>query len=146
MSKQVLVGGDQVLCKGMLGQAMLLGAVPLPLTGTGHKLKVGGKPVVLERDIGKAKLPAPYIAGAFAIPGVLLLRADKEKSGQLSTKLKVIRKRVLLKVAAPIKAKRTAPAMKPNPPPAPPQPDSNSEYLAPQGGTPIAPPGKLKTV
>ncbi|MCD4483311.1 hypothetical protein LQR31_02340 [Chromobacterium vaccinii] len=145
MSKQALVSGDQVLCKGMLGQAMLLGAVPLPLTGTGHKLKVGGKPVALEGDISKSKLPAPYMAGAFAIPGVLLLQADKEKSGQLSTKLKVRGKKVLLKEAAPIKGKRVAPAMKPNPPPAPPQPDSNSEYQAPQGGTPVAPPGKLKT-
>ncbi|MEN2428964.1 hypothetical protein [Chromobacterium vaccinii] len=146
MSKQVLASGDQVLCKGMLGQAMLLTPVPLPLKGSGRKLKVNGKPVALEGDISKPKLPAPYMAGAFAIPGVLLLQADKEKSGQLSTKLQVTGKKVLLKEAAPIKGKRTAPAMKPNPPPAPPQPDSNSEYKAPKGGTPIAPPGKLKTV
>ncbi|QND82217.1 uncharacterized protein ChrSV_p0029 (plasmid) [Chromobacterium vaccinii] len=145
MSKQVLLSGDQVLCKGLMGQAILLAPVPLPLKGSGNKLKVGGKPVVVEGDISKPKLPAPYMAGAFVIPGVLLLQADKEKSGQLSTKLKVKGKKVLLQAAAPIKGKRTAPAMKPNPPPAPPQPDSNSEYQAPQGGTPVAPPGKLKT-
>ncbi|OWY38915.1 hypothetical protein CEK28_10325 [Xenophilus sp. AP218F] len=146
MSKQALLSGDQILCKGPMGKAILLAPVPLPLAGSGQKLKVGGKPVAVEGDIAKSKLPGPYIAGPHAIPGVLLLQADKEEANQLSTKLKVRGKKVLLKEAAPIKGKLTAPAMKPNPPPAPPEPDSTSEYKAPKGGTPIAPPSKLKTV
>lgn len=144
-SKPVVVTGAQLLCRGPLGAAQLLAPIALPLAGSAKKLKVMGKPVLLEGDIVKPKLPGPYIAGAFAIPGVLLLQADQEKAAQLTRKLKVEGKKVLLEEAAPIKGKRTAPAMKPNPPPAPPQPDSNSEYAAPKGGQPVAPPPKLKS-
>lgn len=145
MSKVVMLTGDQLLCKGPLGQAMLLAPIPLPLKGSAKKLKVMGKPVLLKGDVTKPKLPAPYMAGAFVIPGVLLMQAEPEKAAQLTKKLKVEGKKVLLQAAGPIKGQRTAPAMKPNPPPAPPQPDGNAQYKAPQGGQPLNTCPKLKS-
>jgi hypothetical protein len=144
-SKPVLCASYQIMCKPQLDAAILLAPVILTLSSSASKLKVMSKPVVLEGDIAKVKMPSPYMAGAFVIPGALLVQADAEKPEQLSKKLKVENKAVLLQAPVPVAGKATAPAMQPNPP-GPPKPDDHSEYKAPQIGEALPAPLKLKTV
>ncbi|PRP68752.1 hypothetical protein BUE93_20625 [Chromobacterium amazonense] len=146
MSKQALLSGDQILCKGPLGKAILLGPAPQPITGSGHKLKVRGKAVAVKDNIREGWVLWFYIAPPYLIPGTIRLKADKETTKQLSTKLKLGGMQVLLFHASGIVGNVETPASMLNPLTMQLEFDSTHEYKAADIAQPFASPGKLFTV
>jgi hypothetical protein len=141
---EVLLTGDQIMVPPPLGAATPLAPTMLPIVGSGQKLKVTGRAAAVKDDLAKIPMPAPYIAAADVIPGVLLEQADKETPAQLAKKLKIGGKEAVLKAPVDIVAKTTAPAQQPTA--AGPVPDAHPQYKGPAAGKPQPVMPKLNSV
>ena len=146
MSTEVLVSGSQLQYADPLGEAKLVAPVMRTLSGSGRQLTIGGQPVLVEGDTTQPPMPGNYLTSSHSLPGGLLLNAKAERDDQLSTKLTVGGKKVVLAVKADSIGQMIAPAMKPNPPPAPPEPDSTASYDAAKHATPRNPAQKFTTI
>lgn len=96
MSDLIIVDGDVVNFLPTYGAAVVV-PIPTTISGTATKAKVTGKPACLEGDEKNVQSPGcMYIAGAFVIPGTGTLKIDKLNGDQLTGKLKIEGKKVIL--------------------------------------------------
>jgi hypothetical protein len=96
MSDMIIVDGDVVNFLPTYGAAVVV-PIPTTISGTATKAKVTGKPACLEGDEKNVQSPGcMYMAGAFVIPGTGTLKIDKLNSDQLTKKLKIEGKKVIL--------------------------------------------------
>ncbi len=131
MSDVIIVDGDTVNFLPSFGAAVV---VPLPTTiaGTSSKAKVTGKPACLvgdEKDVKSAG--CMYIAGGYVIPGTGTLKIDKLNSDQLSQKVSIEGKKVILRGSTfDAVFEVQSPAQQPGTPPVP---DSTTKYSGGKG-------------
>jgi hypothetical protein len=96
MSDMIIVDGDVVNFLPTYGAAVVV-PIPTTISGTATKAKVTGKAACLEGDEKQVQSPGcMYMAGAFVIPGTGTLKIDKLNSDQLTKKLKIEGKKVIL--------------------------------------------------
>jgi len=96
MSDLIIVDGDTVNFLPSFGAAVVV-PIPTTIAGTASKTNVTGKPACLEGDEKDVQSAGcMYIAGGYVIPGTGTLKIDKLNSDQLTGKLKIEGKKVIL--------------------------------------------------
>lgn len=139
--KRVLRTTDLLTAASPIGPAMLIGKAEIPLQGTGKKWRDKGTSLFVQGDEARVMLPGAYTAGAYSIPGNLLLKVDGPPT--LSRKLKVGGKWAVLADPVNLKGKPAPPAIQPGPAPTP---DGNGNYPGQKAGKFLQPKAKTRSI